>query len=136
MGQGYPELLSLLSEHKQQGGEPLDFHIFGTGDDMPEIKARAKADGTGIQFHEGVDHLDEQLAGFRQFPSLMLACPTKKPVKFCCRNTSALKFSHTYSNVCSRSCKQAGLRNQPCPAVIDYVSSAGIVPVLDQALAA
>lgn len=62
---GYPELLKLLAEHKQSGGEALDFNIFGSGADMPAIKARAEADRSGIHFHDGVDHLDEQLRPFR-----------------------------------------------------------------------
>lgn len=66
--QGYTELLELLAEHRRSGGAELDFDIFGSGENMPDIKQKAKSEGLNITFHDGVDHLDDQLKPFRWAP--------------------------------------------------------------------
>ncbi|KAK9792236.1 hypothetical protein WJX73_002211 [Symbiochloris irregularis] len=66
-GKGYTELLDLLTEHKKSSEAALNFEIFGSGEDMPDIKAKAEAEGLDVTFHDGVDHLDERLKPFRVF---------------------------------------------------------------------
>ena len=45
---------------------PVD--VFGTGEDMEDIKKRAEEYKLDITFHPGTDHLDEKLHAYRYLP--------------------------------------------------------------------
>ena len=64
--QGYGELLHLLAEHRDAGGANLHLDVYGSGEDIPAIKAAAEKQGLDVTFHEGTDHQSEQLRPYRR----------------------------------------------------------------------
>lgn len=52
-------------QHQERGGQPLPVDVFGSGEDMEAIEAKAKAEGLSITFNSGIDHLDESIHGYR-----------------------------------------------------------------------
>ena len=60
-------------QHQQRGGEPLPVDVYGSGEDMDAIKAKADANQLAITFSPGRDHLDDELHAYRQGP-LLLQC--------------------------------------------------------------
>ncbi|MCO5550013.1 hypothetical protein L7F22_003490 [Adiantum nelumboides] len=77
-GKGYRELIDLLKEHKQDLND-LSVDIFGTGEDATEVKAEAEELGLSLKFHQGRDHADTSLHGYKVFinPSISdVVCTT------------------------------------------------------------
>lgn len=52
-------------QHQERGGKPLPVDVYGTGEDMEEIKQRAKDYELEVKFNPGTDHLDEKLHAYR-----------------------------------------------------------------------
>jgi hypothetical protein len=63
--QGYTELLELLAEHKEAHRQNLPVDVFGTGEDLEEIKARAEKQGLAVSFLGARDHLDAAIHSYR-----------------------------------------------------------------------
>lgn len=63
--QGYTELLELLREHRERHGFNLPVDVFGTGEDLDAIKARAKAYELEVHFQGARDHLDDSIHPYR-----------------------------------------------------------------------
>lgn len=52
-------------QHQERGGQPLPVDVYGTGEDMQAIKKRAKEYGLAINFHSGIDHIDDAIHPYR-----------------------------------------------------------------------
>ncbi|KAI5076249.1 hypothetical protein GOP47_0008314 [Adiantum capillus-veneris] len=77
-GKGYRELIDLLKKHKQDL-KNLCVDIYGTGEDATEVKAEAEKLGLSLKFHQGRDHADTSLHGYKVFinPSISdVVCTT------------------------------------------------------------
>ena len=56
-------------QHKKRSGQSLPVDVYGSGEDMDAIKAKAEKEGLSIDFHPATDHLDDTLHAYRYFPS-------------------------------------------------------------------
>ncbi len=65
LGQGYTELLDLLSKHKESHGTNLPVDVYGSGEDLDEIKERAEKYGLELSFMGARDHLDVCIHPYR-----------------------------------------------------------------------
>ncbi len=63
--QGYTELLELLREHRERHGFNLPVDVFGTGEDLDAIKARAQQYELEVHFQGARDHLDDSIHPYR-----------------------------------------------------------------------
>ena len=70
--QGYTELLELLREHRERHGFNLPVDVFGTGEDLDDIKARAQEYELKVHFQGARDHLDDSIHPYR---SALLVAP-------------------------------------------------------------
>ncbi|CAL5218834.1 g565 [Coccomyxa viridis] len=66
-GKGYTELLELLREHRERHGFNLPVDVFGTGEDLDAIKARAQQYELEVHFQGARDHLDDSIHPYRVF---------------------------------------------------------------------
>lgn len=66
--QGYTELLELLREHRERHSFNLPVDVFGSGEDLAAIKARAQAYELEVHFQGARDHLDESIHPYRSAP--------------------------------------------------------------------
>eukprot|EP00252_Welwitschia_mirabilis_P021173 TRINITY_DN534_c0_g3_i1.p1 TRINITY_DN534_c0_g3~~TRINITY_DN534_c0_g3_i1.p1 ORF type:complete len:783 (+),score=132.53 TRINITY_DN534_c0_g3_i1:389-2737(+) len=65
-GKGYRELVDLLAKYKSElDGFRLD--VFGNGEDSAEVQHTAKRLELNMQFHQGRDHADDTLHGYKVF---------------------------------------------------------------------
>lgn len=65
-GKGYRELVDLLAKHKDElDGFNLD--VFGTGEDSVEVQFTAQKLKLNMNFHQGRDHADDALHGYKVF---------------------------------------------------------------------
>lgn len=77
-GKGYRELIDLLEKHKQDL-QNLSVDVFGNGEDSTEVRAEAEKLGLRLKFHQGRDHADTSLHGYKVFinPSISdVVCTT------------------------------------------------------------
>ena len=74
--QGYTELLELLREHRERHGFNLPVDVYGTGEDLEAIKARAQAYELEVQFQGDRDHLDDSIHPYRSALLLSALIPT------------------------------------------------------------
>lgn len=77
-GKGYRELIDLLEKHKQDL-QNVSVDVYGTGEDATEVKAEAEKLGLSLRFHQGRDHADTSLHGYKVFinPSISdVVCTT------------------------------------------------------------
>ncbi|KAH7315134.1 hypothetical protein KP509_21G036000 [Ceratopteris richardii] len=77
-GKGYRELIDLLYKHKYDL-DSLNVDIYGNGEDSVEVKAEAEKLGLHLKFHQGIDHADSSLHGYKVFinPSISdVVCTT------------------------------------------------------------
>lgn len=65
-GKGYRELLDLWALHKEELHE-LQLDVFGNGEDSSAVKQEADVAGLQIKFHQGRDHADALLQGYKVF---------------------------------------------------------------------
>ena len=73
--QGYTELLELLRQHREHKGYKLPVDVYGTGEDLEAIKARAEDYQLEVSFKGARDHLDESIHPYRSSPaSCALPC--------------------------------------------------------------
>ncbi|MCO5607068.1 hypothetical protein L7F22_061260, partial [Adiantum nelumboides] len=63
---GYRELLDLWALHKEELNE-LQLDVFGNGEDSAAVKQEAAMRGLRMKFHEGKDHADSVLQGYKVF---------------------------------------------------------------------
>lgn len=63
--QGYTELLELLKQHREQKGNNLPVDIYGTGEDLEAIKARAQEYELEVHFMGARDHLENSIHPYR-----------------------------------------------------------------------
>ncbi len=70
--QGYTELLELLREHRERHGFNLPVDVFGTGEDLDAIKARAQQYELEVHFQGARDHLDDSIHPYRSAPLIVL----------------------------------------------------------------
>ncbi|XP_057826396.2 digalactosyldiacylglycerol synthase 1, chloroplastic [Cryptomeria japonica] len=65
-GKGYRELVDLLVKHKDElNGFNID--VFGNGEDSLEVQSAAKKLALNMKFHQGRDHADELIHGYKVF---------------------------------------------------------------------
>ncbi|KAG6547818.1 hypothetical protein Mapa_010635 [Marchantia paleacea] len=77
-GKGYRELVDLLNQHKDELGA-MDVDVYGNGEDSAEVEATSKKLGLRVNFHQGRDHADDTLHGYKVFinPSISdVVCTT------------------------------------------------------------
>lgn len=77
-GKGYRELLDLWTIHQEELKE-LQLDVFGNGEDSAAVKEAAAMRGLHMKFHEGRDHADTLLQGYKIFinPSISdVVCTT------------------------------------------------------------
>lgn len=77
-GKGYRELVDLFVENKDQLSN-VELDVFGSGEDSHEVHAEAQQNGLRMKFHQGRDHADHSLHGYKVFinPSLSdVVCTT------------------------------------------------------------
>ncbi len=67
MAKGYHELLDLVTQHQQHGAAPLHIDCYGTGEDLPLVKAEAGARHLDLSFQGARDHLDKSLHEYKVF---------------------------------------------------------------------
>ena len=65
MLQGYTELLELLRQHREHKGYNLPVDVYGTGEDLEAIKARAEDYQLELSFKGARDHLDDSIHPYR-----------------------------------------------------------------------
>lgn len=65
-GKGYRELLDLWALHKEELHD-LQLDVFGNGEDSAAVKQEADVAGLQIKFHQGRDHADALLQGYKVF---------------------------------------------------------------------
>lgn len=65
MRQGYTELLDLLLAHKKMHNTNLPVDVFGTGEDLEDIKERAHERQLAVSFLGARDHLDNSIHPYR-----------------------------------------------------------------------
>ncbi|KAI5083985.1 hypothetical protein GOP47_0000154 [Adiantum capillus-veneris] len=65
-GKGYRELLDLWALHKDELNE-LWLDVFGNGEDAAAVKEEGAMRGLQMKFHEGKDHADSLLQGYKVF---------------------------------------------------------------------
>ena len=63
--QGYTELLELLRQHREHKGYNLPVDVYGTGEDLEAIKARAEDYQLEVSFKGARDHLDDSIHPYR-----------------------------------------------------------------------
>ena len=63
--QGYTELLELLRQHREHRGYNLPVDVYGTGEDLEAIKARAEDYQLEVSFKGARDHLDDTIHPYR-----------------------------------------------------------------------
>lgn len=78
-----------MMQHQQDGGNPLPVDVYGSGEDMTAIQAKARENKLDINFHSGIDHLDDAIHAYRcrshiRHPNPFDACV---PVKHHISNT-------------------------------------------------
>ncbi|CAL8470017.1 g9559 [Coccomyxa elongata] len=66
-GKGYTELLDLLLAHKEAHNTNLPVDVFGTGEDLEDIKERADDRQLAVSFLGARDHLDDAIHPYRVF---------------------------------------------------------------------
>eukprot|EP00250_Pteridium_aquilinum_P012616 c20837_g1_i1 orf=89-2581(-) len=77
-GKGYRELIDLLEKHKRDL-KNLSVDVYGNGEDSTAVKAEAEKLGLSLKFHQGRDHADTSLHGYKVFinPSISdVVCTT------------------------------------------------------------
>ncbi len=79
MWQGYTELLDLLLAHKKMHDTNLPVDVFGTGEDLEDIKERAYDRQLAVSFLGARDHLDDSIHPYRcichhTIPCIWTAC--------------------------------------------------------------
>lgn len=67
MAKGYHELLDLATEHQRHSAAPLHIDCYGTGEDLPLVKAEAGARHLDLSFEGARDHLDSSLHEYKVF---------------------------------------------------------------------
>ena len=58
-------MLELLREHRERHGFNLPVDLYGTGEDLEAIKARAQEYELEVHFQGVRDHLDDTIHGYR-----------------------------------------------------------------------
>ena len=64
---GYTELLDQLDGHAARTGERIPLDVYGSGEDLDAIRARAAAKKLDMTFHGARDHLDESIHAYKVF---------------------------------------------------------------------
>lgn len=67
MAKGYHELLELATQHQAHGAQPLHIDCYGSGEDLPLVRAEAGARHLDLSFEGPRDHLDASLHEYKVF---------------------------------------------------------------------
>ncbi len=87
MRQGYTELLDLLLAHKEAHNTNLPVDVFGTGEDLEDIKERADERHLAVSFLGARDHLDDAIHPYRCiccYDNLCIWTASLAAVSSCC----------------------------------------------------
>lgn len=64
---GYTELLERLAEHKARTGQSVHMDVYGSGEDLEDIKAEGHRRGLELTYWGAKDHLDKAIHDYKVF---------------------------------------------------------------------